>query len=118
MNCKIIVSVNFRKEAKRLIKKFKSLKEDLSKLESQLIQNPYQGTSLGSNCFKIRLSIKSKSKGKRSGARVITFISEINDNKNNLILINLISIYDKTELGNIPDSKLKLIIQEIKSEQE
>ncbi|MDX1919215.1 MAG: hypothetical protein SFU25_00605 [Candidatus Caenarcaniphilales bacterium] len=35
---------------------------------------PNLGTFLGNNCYKIRLSIKSKSKGKSGGARVITHL--------------------------------------------
>lgn len=116
MNSKIIASENFRKEAKRLLKKFKSLKEDLFNLESSLKINPYQGTLIGNNCYKLRLSIKSKSKGKRSGARVITFIIEVARNESKFTFINLISIYDKSEMENISDSKLRKIIQEIKSE--
>lgn len=36
--------------------------------------NPEQGTSLGNNCYKIRLAIRSKGKGKPGGSRVTTHV--------------------------------------------
>ncbi|WP_317048776.1 type II toxin-antitoxin system RelE/ParE family toxin [Algoriphagus aquaeductus] len=54
------------------------------------------GTPLGSNLFKIRISISSKNKGKSGGARVIYFfVSEQNE-------IYLIHIFDKSEFENLP----------------
>ncbi|WP_349630846.1 hypothetical protein [Aquiflexum sp. TKW24L] len=35
---------------------------------------PEQGTNPGNNCYKIRIAISSKGKGKSGGARVITNI--------------------------------------------
>lgn len=57
----------FQKQAKRLIKKFKSLAQELHKLNEKLEENPNQGTPIGQNCYKIRLAIRSKGRGK-SGA--------------------------------------------------
>jgi hypothetical protein len=110
MNVKIIVSDNFRKEAKPLIKKYPSLKEELFDLEEKLALNPNLGIPIGNNCFKIRLSIKSKGRGKSGGGRVITFIySEYK--KNNIVF--LASIYDKSDFENINVTDLKKIISEI-----
>ena len=106
MNVEIITSANFRKEAKRLIKKYPSLKGELVELEDQLNQNPRSGTSLGNNSFKIRLALKSKGKGKSGGARVITYF--LSENR-----IYLLSIYDKAEFNTITDKDLKRLIQEI-----
>jgi len=39
-----------------------------------LENNPRLGTAIGKNCYKIRLSIRSKGKGKSGGARVITHL--------------------------------------------
>jgi mRNA-degrading endonuclease RelE of RelBE toxin-antitoxin system len=38
---------NFKKEAKKLIKKYASLKEEIKVLGQSLAENPKQGTSLG-----------------------------------------------------------------------
>ena len=47
----------FEKEFKKLYKKYPSLKNDLIKLVNSLETNPIQGTSLGSNFYKLRLLI-------------------------------------------------------------
>ncbi len=64
----------FEKQAKRLFGKFPSLKNELRVLIQQLRENPVQGVALGKNCYKIRISIASKGKGKSGGGRIITNI--------------------------------------------
>jgi hypothetical protein len=82
----------------------------LSELTSLLIANPTDGTSLGNNVFKIRISIKSKGAGKSGGARVITYV--VTEKKE----IYLLTIYDKSELDTIDDYTLRKIIKSIKAE--
>ena len=67
MSYKIIPIQVFQKEAKRLTKKYPSLKNEIKILIEELRVNPFSGTSLGQNCFKIRLAISSKRKGKSGG---------------------------------------------------
>lgn len=74
MNFNVIPSDKFKREAKRLIKKFPSLKEELADLNITLTNEPETGTPLGNDTFKIRLAIKSKGKGKSGGARIITYL--------------------------------------------
>lgn len=74
MSYKIILTSNFKKEAKILIKKYLSLKSELSLLGDLLSENPNLGTHLGNNIYKIRIAIKSKNKGKSGGARIISFV--------------------------------------------
>ncbi|WP_020528134.1 type II toxin-antitoxin system RelE/ParE family toxin [Flexithrix dorotheae] len=107
MNYKVDTIANFRKGARKLIKKYPSLKNELAVLGQQLSQKPTLGTSLGNNCYKIRLSIASKGKGKSGGARVIThiYISEET--------VFLIAIYDKSEKESISDKEIKEILKEI-----
>ena len=62
----------FEKNLKKLCKKYPSIKLEFTELVKNLIEDPQQGTALGNNCFKIRMSIASKGKGKSGGARVIT----------------------------------------------
>lgn len=92
---------DFEKEAKRLAKKYASLKNDLLKLIERLETNPTEGTPLGNNFYKIRLAIKSKAKGKSGGARVITFVKIIKSK------VYLASIYDKSHQDSISDKELK-----------
>ena len=54
----------FEKQLKRLVKKFPSLKKEFGDLVEILKKEPEQGKNLGNNCFKIRLAIASKGKGK------------------------------------------------------
>lgn len=72
MSYSIELTDNFKKEAKKLQKKYPSLKSELEELGNTLAENPTTGTHLGNNVYKIRLAIKSKGKGKRGGARVMT----------------------------------------------
>ena len=96
-----ILSISpFDKQLKRLIKKYPSLREEFLDLVDKLVQDPFQGKSLGNNCFKLRLSIKSKNKGKSGGARIITHLA-VRDRK-----LYLLSIDDKTELQTISDKEI------------
>lgn len=95
----------FEKQAKRLIKKYASLKKELLQLVQELKENPEQGTSLGRGCFKIRLAIASKGKGKSGGARIITHVVVADDS------VYLISIYDKSERENISDKELSELMK-------
>jgi len=73
---KVIVRVtkSFKRQAKPLLKKYSSLHNELSVLGSNLLENPKTGTSIGLNSYKIRLSVKSKGKGKSGGLRVISHL--------------------------------------------
>jgi len=62
----------FQREARRLLKKYASLRQELGHLQLLLAETPRLGTPLGNNCFKIRLAVKSKGQGKSGGMRVIT----------------------------------------------
>ena len=108
MSFRILPTYRFEKELKRLVRKFPSLKKEYANLLSQLSENPQSRTSLGNECFKIRLSIASKGKGKRGGARVITYIF-IRTNT-----VYLLTIYDKSEVANVTAKDLKELIVAIK----
>lgn len=62
MSFRIVPTERFKKKAKRLSKKFPSLKADLAELNETLSNQPDIGTPLGNNCYKIRLAIRSKGK--------------------------------------------------------
>lgn len=104
MSYEIVAIQNFRKELKKLAKKYPSLKEDFGVLLESLEVNPLQGVSLGNNCYKIRMAIASKGKGKSGGSRVITFV------KISQTTVYLLSIYDKSEKENISDGELKELL--------
>lgn len=60
MSYNVIPTPTFKSQAKRLIKKFPSLKKELSELSDILSLRPDIGTAFGSDSFKIRLAIKKK----------------------------------------------------------
>jgi len=105
MSYNVIAVPTFRKGVKRLIKKYPNLKTDLEELFQSLEQNPIQGKSLGRNCYKVRIAISTKSKGKRGGARVITNFVISNET------IYLLSIYDKSDKDNITDKELGELLE-------
>ena len=90
----------FDKQLKRLAKKYPSLKNEFAELLKSLEQEPEQGINLGNNCYKIRIAIASKGKGKSGGGRVISnFIIAENT-------VYLIAIYDKSEKESLTDKEL------------
>lgn len=100
MNYKVLVTSEFKKEIKHLSKKYPSLRKDFEIFIKQLSQDPLQGTSIGKNCYKVRLAISSKGKGKSGGARIITYIQILAET------VLLISIYDKSEKATITDKEI------------
>lgn len=97
----------FGKDFKKLSKKYSSLKSDLLKLIQQLEVNPFLGTSLGKDFYKVRVSISSKGKGKSGGARIITCVKVIQN------IVYLSAIYDKSEKSSMTDSELRLLASQI-----
>jgi mRNA-degrading endonuclease RelE of RelBE toxin-antitoxin system len=104
MNYSVEVSAKFKRHAKRLLKKFPSLKQELDILVNSLETDPKQGVFLGLDCYKIRLIIASKGKGKSVGARVITHVHVTKTT------VYLLTIYDKSEQSNITDSEIKELL--------
>ncbi|MFM2388413.1 MAG: hypothetical protein RL660_3170 [Bacteroidota bacterium] len=105
MNYNVASIPLFDQQAKKLAKKFPSLKSDLAALVEVLITNPKQGKALGNDFYKIRLSIASKGKGKSGGARIISYV-KVTQTK-----VFLTCIYDKSEKSNISDKELKKIFE-------
>jgi mRNA-degrading endonuclease RelE of RelBE toxin-antitoxin system len=110
MSYSIISLPFFDKQLKRLIKKYPSLKKEYINLINLLAVQPVAGTPIGNNCYKIRLAIASKGKGKSGGARVITYLQVLNN------AVYLVSIYDKSEQDNLSDKDLMELIKHIPEE--
>ncbi|MEP7374618.1 MAG: type II toxin-antitoxin system RelE/ParE family toxin [Chitinophagaceae bacterium] len=107
---KFVYLPTFVKRLKELAKKYPSVKSDFSNLLKELESDPERGTSLGKDCYKIRLAIKSKGRGKSGGARIITCV------KIRLDAIYFLTIYDKADQDSISDSELKAFIKYIENE--
>lgn len=105
MNYRIRTHKVFDKEAKRLGKKYPSLKKDLIALGNGLLENPLLGVDLGNGFRKIRLAIASKGKGKSHGARVITYTEAV-VNVDEEGVVTLLYIYDKGERDTITAAEI------------
>lgn len=106
MNYKIKTTARFERDAKPLARKYTSLKKDLQKLRSELMQNPFIGTPLGKDCYKIRINITSKRKGKSGGGRIITCVKILHES------VYLLMLYDKSETGSISDKELDAALKD------
>lgn len=76
-------------------------------LFESLENNPEQGTSIGKNCYKIRLAIASKGKGKSGKARLITNFFIANET------VYLLSIYDKSKKESLTDKELNELLAQV-----
>lgn len=104
MSFKVKTISVFERQAKRLIKKFPSLKTEILELIKELKEQPDKGIPIGNNCYKIRLAIASKGKGKSGGARIITHLIFTDDT------VYLLTIYDKSDIENLTNKEiLKLV---------
>lgn len=103
-------TTEFKRQIKRLKKKYASLQSDFDVLLAELSENPFAGVDLGNGVRKVRMAIKSKGKGKSGGARVITYNI---DEKAEVFHIDLLTIYDKGEIENISDSYIQSLLTEI-----
>jgi mRNA-degrading endonuclease RelE of RelBE toxin-antitoxin system len=103
----IKVQPSFAKEIKKLAKKYSSMASDFANLLASLQDFPTQGAALGRDCYKIRMSIAAKNKGKSGGARIITCVKITQDT------IHLLSIYDKSEKENITTIELDDLLKQL-----
>ncbi|MFW0715640.1 type II toxin-antitoxin system RelE/ParE family toxin [Pedobacter sp. N23S346] len=107
MKFDVLTSSLFNKEFKNLCKKHNSAKNDVIAFIEDLKGNPIQGISIGNDCYKIRIAISSKGKGKSGGVRLITKIRIVNEK------IYLLSIYDKSERDSISAKQLAAVLKSI-----
>ena len=107
MSYKVRSFPSFDKQAKRLAKKYPSLRTDLRSFFDSLRHTPEQGSALGKGCYKVRMSISSKGQGKSGGARVITFVKVTRET------VFLLAIYDKSEIETISTAELDAYLRQI-----
>jgi mRNA-degrading endonuclease RelE of RelBE toxin-antitoxin system len=107
MSFEVIATDSFARKLKRLAKKHKSIALDLASIFEELEENPTLGAYLGKNCYKIRVAISSKGKGKSGVARIITYVRVV---KNTVFLMD---IFDKTEQSTITDKEIQMLIDSL-----
>ena len=111
MEVKISYHPQFAKDVKRLAKKYKSLASDLKALLSEIQDNPDLGVDLGHGVRTVRSSITSKGKGKRGGARILSFKRIVITD--NYIKIVFLAMYDKNEIENVSDDYIRYLLNNI-----
>ena len=102
----------FKREFKRLKRKYRSLPADVAGLVAELHQRPRLGEPLGNNCYKIRLAITSKARGKSGGARVITHVL-VAVQPEDPTTVYLLAIYDKSVLATLSREEIDVLVAEL-----
>ncbi len=95
----------FKKDFKKLAKKYKKIEDDVRKVVLQLRENPKVGIALQFNCYKIRVVNSSVPTGQSGGFRVVYYFL---DDDNNIYLMN---IYSKTQKENISETELLALLK-------
>lgn len=104
------VGEEFKRQFKRLAKKYRSLNEDLRAWKVEMLENPQRGSDLGCGVRKVRMSIASKGKGKSGGARILTLNVIVKEDD---LKITLLTIYDKGEMDSVTEDFIKYLVQQI-----
>ena len=105
MSFNIYTTDFFDKELKRLSRKYPSVKNNFKTLVDSLKEEPRQGQPLGKDCYKIRMAITSKGKGRSGGSRVISCVKYVAGS------VFLLSIYDKGDKESISDKELDNLLR-------
>ena len=105
MSFEVIATEPFERKLKKLARKYRSLSADLLPIIEQLSEEPSLGTPLGKDCYKIRVAISSKGKGKSGGARLITYVRVTKET------VFLLDLYDKSAKASISDKELEVLIE-------
>jgi len=100
MSYKIVATKIFKRSLKPIAKKHRSLKNDLANLIDSLKEEPTQGIRITENCYKIRMAITSKGRGKSGGARVFTYVRIVDE------IVYLAEIFDKSDKDNLSEKEI------------
>ena len=103
----ILYSDDFKKSAKKLAKRYKNFKKDLQLFIVSLDDNSKQGIKLEEGLYKVRIKNSDNNKGKSAGYRIIIY-ARIKDE------IFLVDIYSKSEMENLADEAIDLIVKQYK----
>ena len=110
MEVNIVLGPEFKRQFKRLTKKYHSLRNDIDAWRKELLKDPFIGDDLGGGVRKIRMSIADKGKGKSGGARILTLNVWVSEDGLDVILL---TIYDKGEISNVKDEFIEFLIKNV-----
>jgi len=96
----------FDKQAKKLGKKYRTLKSDLKSFILNFDSLHQSSTTIQKNLYKIRVANSSKNRGKSAGYRIYYYI-QLEETT------YLLTIYDKSEVEMIDENLLIDLIEEL-----
>ena len=111
----IIFTQEFKRNLRRLARKYRHIKSDITPLLKELENAESPGDQIprtGYTVYKVRVANSDLQRGKSGGYRVI-YSSKVSSAP---IRIVLLTIYSKTEQGDIPVAKLERILEESETE--
>ncbi|BAZ43400.1 hypothetical protein NIES4102_04000 [Chondrocystis sp. NIES-4102] len=107
----ILLTLRFQQDLRKLAKRYRSIRQDLTPLIQQLQQGETPGDLISGNKYqviKVRLKNSDIQKGKSAGYRVIYYLKTPT-------AIILVTIYSKSDLTDIPNKVIQEIIQKFES---
>ena len=107
----ILLTPRFQQDLRKLAKRYRSIRQDLTPLIEQLQQGETPGDRISGNKYqviKVRLKNSNIQKGKSAGYRVIYYLKTTT-------AITLVTIYSKSDLTDIPNKVVEEIIQTFES---
>jgi hypothetical protein len=113
MTNSVSASNTFKRDAKPLLKKYKTLRNSIEKLIDSLIADPFSGDAYGNGIYKIRLADPSKGGGKSGGFRVMYYHLKKTETG---IEILLMFIYDKSEKATVKKDEVIKRLKDILKE--
>jgi mRNA-degrading endonuclease RelE of RelBE toxin-antitoxin system len=106
MSYEVRVVDEFKKDVKKLFKKYRSIQTDILELVEKLENDYTVGIDLGSNLYKIR--VKNSDIGSKSGGYRVIYYTRLANER-----IYLLTIFSKTQKENIDVKSLKPIVDKI-----
>ncbi|CAA6800694.1 MAG: Toxin-antitoxin system, toxin component, RelE family [uncultured Sulfurovum sp.] len=106
MSYEVNVVDEFKKDVKKLFKKYKSIKGDILELIEVLEEDYSVGIHLGNDLYKIR--VKNSDVGGKSGGYRVIYYTKLSNNS-----VYLLTIYSKTQKENIDVKILQPIIDKL-----
>ena len=101
----------FKRNLRRLSKKYRSVRSDIEPVVEQLIAYETPGDQVpgtGYAIYKVRVQNSDARKGKRGGYRVIYYLTTVDK-------VLLLTIYSKSEQGDVSIDKIKEIVESLES---
>jgi hypothetical protein len=108
MSYEILTVEEFRRDVKKLHKKYRSIKKDILDLIQRLEDDAYIGIDLGNNLYKIR--VRNSDIGGKSGGYRVIYYTRLSRNR-----IYLLTMYAKSQKETIDIRQLAPILGRLKN---